>query len=222
MRPCRLAALTILYVSAAVCVLGITPARADVDPALLVRQPDGAYAPAPLVGLPGTVAEQPCLKYNNFWCLKGTQWRGQTKVGTHRLAVFADPADAARAFAITLQAYRFKHGLSTPTQIMSRFILNPGCLKGGRSKAGCASMWKLVDRHAGRLAGARTARPRLARAALARACGALSIPPAHARLQSRRDSCAASPGAASTRGSSLTRRPSTRNRSSTNQRTAIG
>jgi hypothetical protein len=154
MRPCRLAALTILYVSAAVCVLGITPARADVDPALLVRQPNGAYAPAPLVGLPGTVAEQPCLKYNNFWCLKGTQWRGQTKVGTHRLAVFADPADAARAFAITLQAYRFKHGLSTPTQIMSRFILNPGCLKGGRSKAGCASMWKLVDRHAGRLAGA--------------------------------------------------------------------
>lgn len=131
---------------------GSASAAEQRPPHLLVRQSDGGYGQADLDKLPAAVTQQPCYRYNNYWCLKGTKWEGQARVGEQKLAVFQDPADAARALAITLHAYRFKYGLRTPKEIMSRFILSPNCREGGRDASGCGSMWGLVDKYAARIA----------------------------------------------------------------------
>lgn len=123
-------------------------------PPLLMRARDGNYVKADLAALPPTVVEQPCYQYNNYWCLKGTRWEGQAKVGEQRLAVFHDPIYAARAVAITIHAYRFKHNLRTPREIMTRYILSPDCRKNGPGTAKCSSMWGLVDKYAHRIGAA--------------------------------------------------------------------
>ena len=127
------------------------PAAQDALP-LLMRQPDGKYVQADEDALPDAVTRQPCYQYNNYWCLKGTQWEGQAKVGEQRLAVFQDPVYAARAIAITLHAYRFKHNLRTPREIMTRYILSPACREKGRKTDKCSTMWGLVDKYAHRIA----------------------------------------------------------------------
>jgi len=119
-----------------------------------MRSGDGSYVKADLASLPKVVVEQPCYQYNNYWCLKGTQWEGQEKVGRQRLAVFQDPIYAARAIAITMHAYRFKHNLRTPREIMTRYILSPDCRKSGPGTAKCTHMWGLVDKYAQRIGAA--------------------------------------------------------------------
>lgn len=121
-------------------------------PPLLMRASDGSYVKADVSSLPAAVVDQPCYKYNNYWCLKGTKWEGQEKVGNQRLAVFNDPAYAARAVAITIHAYRFKHNLRTPREIMTRYILSPDCREQGPGTAKCTHMWGLVDKYAHRIA----------------------------------------------------------------------
>ena len=121
-------------------------------PPLLMRAADGSYVKADLASLPKAVVEQPCYEYNNYWCLKGTKWEGQEKVGRQRLAVFQDPVYAARAVAITIHAYRFKHNLRTPREIMTRYILSPDCREKGPATAKCTHMWGLVDKYAHRIA----------------------------------------------------------------------
>jgi hypothetical protein len=121
-----------------------------VDP-LLVRQADGTYAPGPI---PAATRAQACFRYNNYWCLKGIGWEGKTGIGEQNLVVFSDPAWSARAFAITMRTYQFRHKLLTPRQVMSRFILSPACLGGGRTTAGCEDGWRLVDRYARQIAAA--------------------------------------------------------------------
>ena len=121
---------------------------------LLMRGQDGRYVEADEAALPDAVTRQPCYKYNNYWCLKGTKWEGQDQVGEQRLAVFQDPVYAARAVAITLHAYRFKYNLRTPREVMSRYILSPDCLKSGPNTAKCTHMWGLVDKYAHRIASA--------------------------------------------------------------------
>lgn len=123
-------------------------------PPLLMRTGDGSYVKADVAALPKTVVEQPCYQYNNYWCLKGTQWEGQEKVGRQRLAVFQDPVYAARAVAITIHAYRFKHNLRTPREIMTRYILSPDCRESGPGTAKCTHMWGLVDKYAHRIGAA--------------------------------------------------------------------
>ena len=123
-------------------------------PPLLMRAGDGSYVKADVSSLPKAVVEQPCYQYNNYWCLKGTRWEGQEKVGEQRLAVFHDPIYAARAVAITIHAYRFKHNLRTPREVMTRYILSPDCRKNGPSTAKCSSMWGLVDKYANRIGAA--------------------------------------------------------------------
>lgn len=123
-------------------------------PPLLMRTADGRYVKAELASLPKSVVEQPCYEYNNYWCLKGTRWEGQEKVGRQRLAVFQDPVYAARAVAITIHAYRFKHNLRTPREIMTRYILSPDCRQNGPGTAKCTHMWGLVDKYAQRIGAA--------------------------------------------------------------------
>lgn len=123
-------------------------------PPLLMRSGDGSYVKADVASLPKVVVEQPCYQYNNYWCLKGTQWEGQEKVGRQRLAVFQDPIYAARAIAITMHAYRFKHNLRTPREIMTRYILSPDCRESGPGTAKCTHMWGLVDKYAQRIGAA--------------------------------------------------------------------
>lgn len=123
-------------------------------PPLLMRTRDGSYVKADETALPKAVVEQPCYQYNNYWCLKGTRWEGQEKVGEQRLAVFHDPIYAARAVAITIHAYRFKHNLRTPREIMTRYILSPDCRKNGPSGEKCTRMWELVDKYAHRIGAA--------------------------------------------------------------------
>lgn len=122
--------------------------EAAVDPGLLVRQKDGSYAPG---ALPAATTAQPCVRYKNYWCLKGVGWEGKVGTGEQNLIIFADAPSAARAFAITMRTYQFRHGLKTPRAVMSRFILSPGCLTGGRAAAGCAGGWALVDRYANQI-----------------------------------------------------------------------
>lgn len=123
-------------------------------PPLLMRTRDGSYVKADEAALPKAVVEQPCYQYNNYWCLKGTRWEGQEKVGEQRLAVFHDPIYAARAVAITIHAYRFKHNLRTPREIMTRYILSPDCRKNGPNGEKCTRMWGLVDKYAHRIGAA--------------------------------------------------------------------
>lgn len=120
-------------------------------PSLLMRTSDGSYVKADVAELPKAVVEQPCYQYNNYWCLKGTKWEGQEKVGRQRLAVFQDPIYSARAVAITIHAYRFKHNLRTPREIMTRYILSPDCRESGPGTAKCSHMWGLVDKYAKRI-----------------------------------------------------------------------
>lgn len=147
--------------------LGLSPAKAAETaaslpaslqptsaPPLLMRTADGRYVKAELASLPKSVVEQPCYEYNNYWCLKGTRWEGQEKVGRQRLAVFQDPVYAARAVAITIHAYRFKHNLRTPREIMTRYILSPDCRQNGPGTAKCTHMWGLVDKYAHRIGAA--------------------------------------------------------------------
>lgn len=136
-----------------------TPVHTDTHPHLLIRQRGGHYAPGSLSRLPRSEANQVCLAYNNYWCLKGTRWEGQVRVGKQRLAVFDNGTQAARAVALTLQAYRFKHGLRTPRQVMTRYVLSAECRKGGRAAPGCETMWQKVDRYAARIGQALGIRP---------------------------------------------------------------
>lgn len=129
-------------------------ARKGSAPRLLMRAQDGRYVEADEAALPDAVTRQPCYQYNNYWCLKGTQWEGQAKVGEQRLAVFHDPVYAARAVAITMHAYRFKHNLRTPREVMTRYILSPDCREQGAKGPKCSHMWSLVDKYAHRIASA--------------------------------------------------------------------
>lgn len=153
------------WASAALC-LALTvffssprQAQAEMMQHLLARQADGSYGEARLADQPRVVKGQACVRYNNYWCLKGTKWEGQIRVGEQRLAVFADPLDAARAYAITMKVYRFKHGLKSPRDVVARFIMNPRCLKAGAKAKGCAHMWSLVDKYSRRIAAALDIKP---------------------------------------------------------------
>lgn len=129
---------------AASLLLALPGAAAAAEP-VHVRQADGRYAAGPV---PEVTRSQPCFRYNNFWCLKGIGWEGKTGIGEQNLVMFSEPAWGARAFAITMRTYQFRHRLLTPRQVMSRFILSPGCAAGSAATAGCADGWRLVDRYA--------------------------------------------------------------------------
>lgn len=125
-------------------------------PYLQVRTAGDIYIPLTAihaVQLPKVITSQPCVRYNNFWCLKGTQWDGQIKVGEQHLAIFSTPVYSARAFAVMIKKYYRVYKLKTPRTMLSRFILSPSCAA-QKSLSVCKDMWARVDKYSVDLAGA--------------------------------------------------------------------
>lgn len=125
-------------------------------PYLHVRTAADTYVPLTAdraAALPKIVTSQPCVRYNNFWCLKGTHWDGEISAGEQHLAVFSSPVYAARAFAIVITKYYTAYKLKTPHAILSRFILSPACAT-DRTSAICQDMWARVSQYSASLSDA--------------------------------------------------------------------
>ncbi len=139
-------ALVFLWTSSSVAQAQIQPVAI---PYLQVRVSADTYValtPDHAAMLPKTIISQPCVRYNNFWCLKGLHWNGQTGVGEQHLAVFATPVYAARAFAIMIKKYYMVYNLKTPRTILGRFILSPVCTTEHTSPV-CRDMWARVSKY---------------------------------------------------------------------------
>lgn len=81
-------------------------------------------------------SDSACVRLNNYWCIKtpySSYWEGQTGRDEREHAEFSHPAYGARAFARLMRAYHFKHGLDTPTAIISRYAPSNDCKGWGDS-----------------------------------------------------------------------------------------
>ena len=108
----------------------VLPASAQEQDGLLVNV-NGDWEPAAFsneqLNKPGML----CIRYNNFWCVKGSDvdpWVGQAGLDKRKHAIFENSAYGARAFFIIMRTYHHKHGLRTSRQIFSRYAPADDCI----------------------------------------------------------------------------------------------
>lgn len=69
-----------------------------------------------------------CIRFNNYWCIKGAGWRGETGRDDRGHAIFSDASFGARAFFYTMRSYRFRYDIKTTRQIFARYAPSSDCV----------------------------------------------------------------------------------------------
>lgn len=69
-----------------------------------------------------------CIRYNNYWCIKSSGWRGEVGQDDRNHAIFEGPEYGARAFFRVMRTYRFRHGLRSTYEIFNRYAPSDDCI----------------------------------------------------------------------------------------------
>lgn len=108
----------------------LVPTSGQAQEGLLVRV-DGQWEPAAYTTSQLNEPGMLCIRYNNYWCIKGSTsnpWVGQTGLDDRKHAIFETAEHGARAFFVVMRSYHNKHGLRTTHQIFNRYAPADDCV----------------------------------------------------------------------------------------------